>query len=81
MNIVLGVIYRPPPIESKWLDLFEQELRKCQVQNKNIIIMGDFNVNNFKDDCHDEHIQFESVSYLTKEDNIFINTYRSLIRF
>ena len=56
MNIVLGVIYRPLPIESKWLDLFEQELRKCQAQNKNIIILGDFNVNKFKDDCHDEHM-------------------------
>ena len=63
VNIVLGVIYRPPPIESKWLDLFEQELRKCQVQNKNIIIMGDFNVNKFKDDCHEKELRLLMNTY------------------
>ena len=59
----MGVIYQPPPIESKWMDLFEQELCKCQAQNKNINIIGDFNVNKFKDDCHEKDLSLLMNTY------------------
>ena len=45
-NIIVGVVYRPPPLDSIWLEAFERELINCCDFSKKIIITGDFNVNN-----------------------------------
>ena len=40
---IVGYIYRPPDSKSVWKDRFDSKLEKIQLENKEIIILGDIN--------------------------------------
>ena len=41
---ILGVVYHPPNSLQSWIDLFEEEFESAHSENKEIILMGDFNI-------------------------------------
>ena len=45
--ITLGIIYRPPN-QSKYLDIFEENLPKFNASYRKISFLGDFNINLFE---------------------------------
>ena len=45
--ITVGIIYRPPN-QSKFLDIFEENLRKLNTSYRKIYFLGDFNINLFE---------------------------------
>ena len=57
--------YRPPNSESCLFDEYEIFLQKCDLENKELIIMGDVNCDFFKSppDAHTRKLQFLSSLY------------------
>ncbi len=47
---ILGVVYRPPNSLQSWIDLFEEEFESAHSENKEIILMGDFNIDLIKNE-------------------------------
>ena len=43
-KLLIGMFYRPPKETKVWYDSFEKQLKKASNQSKNILVMGDFNV-------------------------------------
>ena len=41
---LLCTVYRPPNVQSDWIDRFEEELSVAQTTGLEIIVMGDFNI-------------------------------------
>ena len=50
--ITIGIIYRPPN-QSKFLDIFEENLPKINISYREIYFLGDFNINLFENAKHD----------------------------
>ena len=44
-SILLCIAYRPPKSFSGWLTLFEQKMAQATSETKDVIILGDFNIN------------------------------------
>lgn len=44
-SFLICYCYRPPSSTSEWVEKFEQSLEKANVENKEIILLGDFNFN------------------------------------
>lgn len=44
MSFIIVVIYRPPSAHNSFYDNFEKMLKECNL-DKEVIIMGDFNIN------------------------------------
>jgi hypothetical protein len=50
-KIKLGVVYRPPDIyQLQWFEEFETYMEKTSSENDQVVMMGDFNVDQHKDD-------------------------------
>ena len=47
-SILLGYVYRPPSASTIWFDEFEKSLEKAFIENKETILLGDFNINFIK---------------------------------
>ena len=45
--VTVGIIYRPPN-QSKFLDIFEENLTKLNISYREIYFLGDFNINLFE---------------------------------
>ena len=43
-KLLIGMFYRPPKETKDWYDSFEKQLEKASNQSKNILVMGDFNI-------------------------------------
>ena len=43
-NILVGFLYRPPNSQANWLTTFNEHLEKVHDEGKEIIIMGDMNI-------------------------------------
>ena len=43
-KLLIGMFYRPPGETKDWYDSFGKQLEKASNQSKNILVMGDFNV-------------------------------------
>ncbi|VDI48434.1 Hypothetical predicted protein [Mytilus galloprovincialis] len=44
-SILIGIFYRPPSSFQSWIDSAEKEIDKASAENKEIILLGDFNIN------------------------------------
>ena len=63
-NIIIGIIYRPPGTNLEtYLLLLNDMLAKMTSDNKNIYIMGDFNINILNSDSHVLTSQFVETMY------------------
>ena len=64
-NTVIGCIYRPPCIDArKFNDTFLQNtLEKLSYKNKDIILMGDFNIDILKYDTNNDSAAFLDIIY------------------
>ena len=48
-DLIIGVLYKPPNLlNRKYLDLFEETLHTIYLSKKKCLIMGDVNINTFK---------------------------------
>ena len=47
-NILVGFTYRPPNCRAGWLELFDQKLDKVSHENKEILLLGDMNIDLLK---------------------------------
>ena len=47
-SLLIGLFYRPPNSLQSWIDSFEIEIEKALSENKEVIVLGDFNIN-YKD--------------------------------
>ena len=43
-NILLSFVYRPPSVHINWFDIFENTLKQVYRENKEVIILGDMNI-------------------------------------
>ena len=48
-SILICYAYRPPDSSKTWLDLFENQLEKAFSDNKELIVLGDFNIDLVRD--------------------------------
>ena len=45
-NIIIGLVYRPPNLQFQYFyDNLETSLNKFSLENKDMYLMGDFNIN------------------------------------
>ena len=51
-SFLIGYIYRPPSSLVSWYDIFEKNLECASKINAHLMILGDFNINLFKDACN-----------------------------
>ena len=57
--ITVGIIYRPPN-QSKFLDIFEENLPKLNTSYREIYFLGDFNINLFENGKHAFHKSYSN---------------------